>query len=230
MFDACLLGEITAWGALTGAYWACLVVGGGLLLLSMLGGDSDSDVDVDTDFDLDTDVDAEFETDGAFDAELDAATDAVGAAHAHADALSLSTWFSMRFVVFFVAVFGALGLVFTYLTPAGTWGTLGVAVVGGLLVGQSVHHTFRAVRRSSGDSTPRPHDYVHKLARVTIAITPPKKGEIAIQVRAARRFIPAVTQGATEFAAGDEVVVVGYRAGVAHVVSREEFERHARST
>jgi hypothetical protein len=188
-------------------------------------------VDVDTDFDLDTDVDAEFETDGALDAELDAAADAVDAAHAHADALALSTWFSMRFVVFFVAIFGALGLVFTYLTSTGTWTTFGVAVGGGLLVGQGVHHTFRAVRRTSGNSTPRPQDYVNKLARVTIAIAPPKKGEIAIQVRAARRFIPAVTQDTTTgFGVGDEVVVVGYRAGVAHVVSREEVEQHARST
>jgi hypothetical protein len=227
-----LLGEMSTIAILTTVYWACLIVGGGLMLLSMLGGDSDADVSVETDIDVgfdagvDVDADVGLDTDGAFD------VDAGGAdvPHAHADAAALSTWFSMRFVVFFIALFGAIGVILRYLTALETGTTFAVALITGLAAGQVVHHVFRLIRRTSGDSTPRPQDYVNRLARVTIAITPPDKGEVTIQVRSARRFVPAIAIGAAKgFSTGDEVVVVGYRAGVAEVVSREEFERKARS-
>jgi membrane protein implicated in regulation of membrane protease activity len=226
MIAMLLLGALSTIAILTTVYWACLVVGGGLVALSMFGGDSDTDVSVDTDVDVGFDADVDLDADGAFDVD----TDGVDLSHAHTDVAALSTWFSMRFVVFFVAVFGAVGVILRHLTALGTMMTFVVALVVGLIIGQVVHHVFRAVRSTSGDSTPRPQDYVNRLARVTIAITPPDKGEVSIQVRSARRFVPAVATGeAPGFSAGDEVVVVGYRAGVAQVVSREEFERKARS-
>ncbi|MFH1731206.1 MAG: hypothetical protein ABIF82_06110, partial [Planctomycetota bacterium] len=196
------------------------------MLLSMLGGDSDADVSVDTDVDVGFDADVDLDADGAFDVDADG----VDLSHAHTDVAALSTWFSMRFVVFFVAIFGAVGVILRHLTALETGLAFIVALVIGLIVGQVAHHVFRVIRRTSGDSTPRPQDYVNRLARVTIAITPPNKGEVAIQVRSARRFVPAVATGEVPgFNAGDEVVVVGYRAGVAQVISREEFERKARS-
>ena len=135
----------------------------------------------------------------------------------------------MRFIVFFVAIFGAVGVILRHLTALETGLAFIMALVIGLIVGQVAHHVFRVIRRTSGNSTPRPQDYVNRLARVTIAITPPNKGEVAIQVRSARRFVPAVASGEAQgFNSGDEVVVVGYRAGVAQVISREEFERKAR--
>ncbi len=225
MIDAILLGAMSTIAVLTTIYWACLIVGGGLMLLSMLGGESDADVSVDTDIDVDFDADVDL------DADLDVDADGVDVSHAHAEAAALSTWFSMRFVVFFVAIFGAVGVILRHLTALETGLAFIVALVAGLIVGQVAHHVFRVIRRTSGDSTPRPQDYVNRLARVTIAITPPNKGEVAIQVRSVRRFVPAVASGDVPgFNAGDEVVVVGYRAGVAQVISREEFERKARST
>ena len=217
MMAALLLSEMSTIAVLTTVYWACLVVGGGLMLLSMLGGDSDADVSVDTDIDVD------------FDAGVDLDADVDGVDLSHADAAALSTWFSMRFIVFFVAIFGAVGVILRHLTALETGLAFIMALVIGLIVGQVAHHVFRVIRRTSGDSTPRPQDYVNRLARVTIAIAPPNKGEVAIQVRSARRFVPAVASGEAQgFNSGDEVVVVGYRAGVAQVISREEFERKAR--
>ena len=234
MFDVIpfmpLLAEIGA--ALTTAYWACLIVGGGLAVLSALGG-SDSDVDVETDvgFDVEADADFDFDADTEFeidaDAEIDMGTHA-DVAHAGHAAADLSTWFSMRFVVFFAAVFGAVGVILTHMSEQGVGATAGLAIVGGLVVGQGVHQLFRYIRQTSGDSKPQPRDYVNKLARVTIAIMPPNKGEVALQVRQTRRYAPAVASGETAgFQVGTDVVVVAYRAGVARVVSREEFERKA---
>lgn len=231
MFDLGLLILADLVGVLTAAYWGGLIVGGGLLLVSMMGG-ADSDVDVDTDagFDFDADADFDLDVDVDADADFDVDVDTDVAHAAHGGAAALVTWFSMRFVVFFVAVFGAVGVILTHLTTLGTTTTFVTALLAGLVVGQAVHQAFRAIRRTSGDSTPRPQDYVNKLARVTIAISHPNKGEVALQVRSARRFVPAVASGAVQsFSVGDEVVVVGYRAGVARVVSRAEFEQQSGS-
>lgn len=150
-----------------------------------------------------------------------------GIAHAaHGGAAALTTWFSLRFVVFFVAMFGAIGAVLHHLTDLGAWTALCVALAVGLVSGQAVHQVFRYIRRTSGNSTTHPQDYVFKLGRVTVMIDGAHNGEVALHVRGGERFVPAVCGGATQhFGVGDEVVVVGYRAGVAQVVSRSEFEQ-----
>lgn len=202
---------------MTTIYWICAILGGGLLVIStMTGGDADVGGHVDADFDVDVDAgDVSIEHAGHLDA-------------ASAGAMSLSAWLSMRFVVFFMAVFGIVGLGLTYLTESGVSAglTLGIALVAGVCVGQIVHQFVRAVQRNSGDSTPRPQDYVNKLARVNIAFSAPDKGEVALQVRGTKRYVPAVAKRSeAAFARGDDVVVVSYRGGVAEVVSREDFEQ-----
>lgn len=217
---------------LTALYWGGLIVGGGLLLVSVLGGgDHGADVDADAGFGFDhAHADADvggIDTDVGIDAgHLDHAGFDLGHA-AHGGLGALSTWFSLRFVVFFLATFGIIGTILRYLTNLGTWTIFLAAVIAGVAAGQAVHQLFRYIRRTSGDSAPRPQDYVFKLARVTIAIAPPDKGEVALQVRGVERFVPAVSvETGQGFAIGDEAVVVGYRAGVAQVVTPAEFEKH----
>ena len=81
---------------LTTVYWVCLIVGGGLLLISSIAG-TDADAGFDADVDVDVDVDA-----------------GVDAGHAHASALA--SWFSIQFIVFFMAMFGLVGVTLTHLT------------------------------------------------------------------------------------------------------------------
>lgn len=234
-------GQFEAW--LTAAYWFCLILGGGLLVISALGGgdhDADVDADFEADFDAGGDVDFDAGADADFDVDAGGGFDADGAVHAGAevahaghmaDAAGLSSWFSIRFVVFFVAVFGAVGVVLTHLTSAGPGLTLPVAIVGGAVVGQGVHRLFRLIRRTSGNSLTREGDYTRKLAHVTVRIAPPNPGEITLPVRGVQRYVPAVVMGDGQgFDPGDEVVVVDYSAGVAQVISREQFEREYRSS
>jgi hypothetical protein len=222
--------------ALPAAYWICLIVGGGLLVLSLVAGHGHHDVEVDaqTGLDFHAHGDADGGDAAAHPGDLHVDTlhadlahaDAghVGAAHGHAEGAShLSTWLSIRFAVFFLAVFGAIGVILTHMTTTPARLTLALAVAGGALVGQAVHHLFRLIRRTSGDSTPQLADYVNKLARVTIGIKPPDPGEVVLHVRGGERYVPAAARRG--FAIGDEVVVVGYRAGVAEVVSKAEFEQ-----
>jgi hypothetical protein len=222
---------------LIGVYWACLIIGGGMLLFSVLGGLGHGGVDTDVHGGLDfhTDVGhSDIGTDagaagGGFHADaghVDSGHANVGHAHGGHAGVGLSTWFSIRFVVFFLAFFGAVGVVLTYVARATTPISFGVALAGGLIVGQSVHQLFRALRRSAGNSTPQPQDYVNRLGRVTIGINGPATGEVLLQVRGGERYVPAVARSADRrFAIGDEVVVVAYRSGVAEVVSRPEYER-----
>jgi hypothetical protein len=201
--------------ALTGLYWVCLIVGAGLLLIGALaGGDTDVGADVDVDVSLDADVGAD----------VDVPVD--GHAHpGHASASALAGWFSMQFLVFFVAMFGVVGVVMTYLTEQGAGVNLGCAVVGGLVVGQGVHQLLRELRRSSGDSTPQPRDYVDKLGRVTVTIAGGRQGEVALRVGRAERFVPALPKHEDQtFTPGEYVGVVAYQSGVAEVVSRREYE------
>ena len=242
MFDATIMTLALNVTALTTGYWVCLIVGGGLLLIStVLGSHADADMDASDaldaihgahmDADFDADIHADFDADISADVHADVGADTDLATHAgHADAAhgawaGLSTWFSIRFLIFAIAVFGALGVILTYLTETGATLVLAIALAGGLAVGQFVHQLLRMVRRTSGDSTPQPWDYVNELARVTIAINPPRKGQVALLVGQTRRYVAAVAhRSRADFNVGDEVVVVAYRAGIAEVISRSEHE------
>ncbi len=197
--------------ALEIAYIASLIVGGGLMLLStMFGQDADADVDfgdVDADFDLDTDADPG----------IDAPHDA--------SAMSLASWFSTQFVVYFLAGFGLVGVVLTFLTPQSTAAVAVSAVVVGIVTGQSAHHVLRYLKRSSSDSAPTTADFVNKPARVTITVQPTQRGEVAVMVRGRERFVPAKPKHNDQsFNVGDTIVIVSYHAGTAEIVSKEEFE------
>jgi hypothetical protein len=240
MTDQLMLTLADIWSALSAAYWVCLIVGGGLLTISVLGafgGHADADFDVSAgadvdlegvggfdaghDFDIGHDVDVGHDVDMGHD--VDAGHD-FEAAH-HGSISSVSTWFSMRFLVFFAASFGLIGVCFTNLSAVSPVLTLLTALIGGLIIGQGAHQTFRMIRRTSGNSAVQVRDYLNKPARVTITIDPGQRGEVALSVSDAERFVPAVSKREdTGFAVGDQVYVVTYRAGVAEVISRQEYE------
>jgi membrane protein implicated in regulation of membrane protease activity len=207
-------------GWLNTAYWACLILGGGFVavsLFSMFGG---SDADAPDAAGADVPV---ADTAGGFDVHhgpSDGHIDPAAAKEIHG---TLSQWLSIRFVVYFFAAFGATGVIVSNLSTLSPLPALGLSLVCGLVVGQIVHQAVSYLRRSSGNSTPQPKDYVGRVARVTIPIEPSLKGEIAMQVCETYRRLPAVAveQRAT-FVTGDEVVVVAYRGGIAEVTTRDK--------
>ncbi len=108
---------LAAASALAAAYVICFIVGGGLLAISTIFGhhtDTDVDADIDVDFDADVDVGA--------DLDVDADPDTIHIEHA-ADGVSLATWFSIRFLVYFTATFGAVGTILTYMSSASSGAT-----------------------------------------------------------------------------------------------------------
>lgn len=239
---------------LGGVYVVCLIVGGGLLVIStVLGGhgaDTDADLTVDTDaaagfdvdagaaggLDMDADAAAGFDVDADAAAGVDLHTDAdvgVGAdAHAHLDtdtsqphAMSISNWFSIRFLVYFAAAFGLVGTALTYTSDLGPTGVLVVSIITGLVVGQGVHQTLRMLRKTSADGSTRIEQYVDHPARVTIAIHPPRRGEIVLRVNDSERYLPAAAKRPDDsFDTNDKVVVVGFHGGTVEVLSQREYE------
>ncbi|HUW83830.1 MAG TPA: hypothetical protein VMZ31_13660 [Phycisphaerae bacterium] len=217
---ACLsdVAILAALPSLAGIYVVCLVVGGGLLLVSTaLGGHGHADFDADGVAGVDLDVDADA---------VDAHADDLSAGHADTDSVvSLATWFSLRFVIYFIAVFGLIGTVLTYMAAMQNAAVLAWAAVAGLVVGQTVHQTLRYLSRTSGDSAVQTSDYLQKPARVTIAIVPPSRGEVAVRVQDRERFVPAVAKHENErFDIGQTVVIASFIAGTADVISQKEHE------
>ncbi len=215
------------------AYIICLIIGGGLLFIStVFGGHSDADLDVDVGADLDMDVgaDVDIDVDASADVDVDVDTGAdvghhVAVHHAAQGWAAVATWFSIRFVIYFAAAFGMVGTVLTHLSDYSPNVVAMAAILSGLVIGQGVHQMFRALQRSGRDSSPTRRDYVNKVARVTVAIHPPRRGEVALRVRRTERFVPAVAKNKKDrFDMGERVAVVAFKAGLAEVVSQKEFE------
>ena len=156
---------------IAGLYVISLIVGGGLLFVSaVFGGDAEAGAEIDAGAELDGDLD----TGGA-----------------GAGPLDLSSWFSMRFLIYFAAAFGLVGTALTWMSDASSTWVLASAMIGGTLVGQIAHQLFRYLVRSSSNSATKTKDYINKTARVTVAIRPSARGEVAIRIGDRERFVPA---------------------------------------
>ena len=131
----------------------------------------------------------------------------------------------MQFAVFFLAVFGLIGTSMTYASGVAPTIVLAAALVGGCVVGQIVHQTLRALRKTGVGSDLTTRDYVEQPARVTIAFDATRRGEVAIASRNGERFLAAqAKRGDDRFKVGDQVVVVGFTNGVAEIVSKTEHD------
>lgn len=176
-------------------YLLALIVGGGLLLLSLLGGH-------------DTDLgDA-----GHFpaDAHADVAP--------HTEAGDLASWFSMRALVSFVAMFGLAGVVGRLLGLTGT-GLLLTALIGGLLAGCITAYIFR-LAREKGNLTFEATTLVGRVGTVIIPIAPGKLGRVLLEVGAQSEQFAARSDAALD--AGQTVIVTSHDGGILEVQAWSE--------
>ena len=227
---------------LTGVYIISLIVGGGLIAFStILGGHGDGgfetdfspeldahvgDVDVHVDVDADADVghDVDLGDEGDVGHGADGGHDA-SLGHASSGPLALANWFSVKFVVYFAAMFGGVGLTLDKLTDMTPFSVLVYALIGGFIIGQGAYQFLRLIRKTSGNSKVSVRDFINRTGRVTIRVQPPKRGEVAVHIGDRERFVPAVSRRPDdEFKVGDKVVIVGFNAGTAEVISKREHE------
>lgn len=202
-------------------YIICLIVGGGLLLVSAIfSGHHAGDVSLDH-----ATPDAAFDHAPA-DLEHHAAADGHHAGHnGHSTPFTLASWFSIQFAIYFCAVFGLVGTTLTYASNVSSGWVLAAALATAIVAGQLVHQSMRFLRRTGRGSEISATDFLNKPARVTITIDPPRHGEVAVPLHSGERFVSATAKRTHDrFRVGDRVVVVNFSNGVAEVVSREEFD------
>lgn len=224
------------------AYIFCLVLGGGILLVSVLGdllGDVGGDMDVgggDVDFQLEA---------GHFDApELDAGhldldaghldVDAghldVDAGHLDADAHAAHAThatkiLSLRTLIYALFGFGAVGTILSFLGPGGFLSTFAFAVVGGLLSGAVVTSTFNWLKRTDTGAQISDAAYIGLSGTVTLPMAPGSPGAVTVergQRRISLRALPHATASGADPSAWKSVVVVDMEGGVARVAPLEE--------
>lgn len=136
-------------------YLFSMVLGGGFLLLSVLGGDGG-----DTDMDLGGDVD--------FDA----------GGHGHHDA-GASKVFSLRGAVYTLFGFGAVGSLLTW-AGLGWMASLGASLAGGFASGLLITSVFSYLNRTDSGAHQGDDSLVGRIGRVTLPLSADSAGAVAI--------------------------------------------------
>ena len=186
-------------------YLFSVVLGGGLLLLSLLGDLLGSDA-----------VELELEAD--IDLELDADT---GVDH------SASKILSIRTLTYTLFGFGAVGWLLSRggLAP-GAPSTITYAAVGGLISGTLVHRAFGYLRRTETGTIAEDDSFVGLAGKVTVPLGGGSVGKVALKRGNRRHTLRALPHASVRTGASPEewhnVVVVEMKDGVAHVAPSDE--------
>lgn len=184
-------------------YLIATIIGGGLVLLSALGGLGH---DIDHDLGLD-------------DADLHVDTDKPG------DMLhEAGFWlpfFSLRFWTYAIAGFGVFGLFLTVTNFAPEPSATVIAAVFGIVAGTVAALIMRWFRVNELDSAVRDNDMLGKTATVTVAPRNGEPGKVRMSVKGDLIDLLALPLGDVQLEKGDEVVVVDNE-GVRVVVSRPD--------
>jgi hypothetical protein len=178
-------------------YLACLVIGGVVLLGSLLLGSGDHDADGDADADGDGDVHVEGDHDGAD--------------HGVGDAAGLwLPFFSVRFWVFGLCFFGLCGTLLTFV-QAGAMVTPVVSGLVGLGCGTGAAYVVRrlgAPDRQGG--VVNTNDFVGLVATVLVPVGGGSRGKVRVSVKEQHVDLIATTGDEVTYHAGQPVLIVEY--------------------
>jgi hypothetical protein len=144
-------------------YLFCLIVGGGLLFVSLLGGDSDAQAETE----LGAGASAEFETDAAAEVESD-----WGIA---------KEFLSIRSLFYLLAGFGATGLLLETMTAASPTVALIWAIATGLLAAVMAGAVYGWLKGSESGLVPDTADHLVGLpARVVLPVLEGRRGKVRL--------------------------------------------------
>lgn len=194
-------------------YLFALVVGGVLLVASIvLGGDAaDADADLDAGADLEVDADVEVDSD-------------VGHGHGHGHGVAdgaagiFGTLFSLRFWTFFAAFFGLTGLVLDGLDLVeGHVGPLLLSIGMGAITGFVTVAVMRSLARGTTGQVPTAEAYAGQTGRVILAFGPGELGKVRLELGGTTVDVLARTDELPRFRAGDQALVVEMQKNTAFV-------------
>lgn len=180
-------------------YLFSLVVGGGLLGVSIMLGGHDASHDV----------------------QGDDALAPAGQEGPLGGAESYLAWLvSVRFWTFFVAFFGLTGLVFEGLGLSTGWLTLVVAIATGSISGGGAMFVLRRLTKDETNSAVSTGDYVGRTGRVLVGFAAGGVGKVRVEVKGSSIDLLAEPEDDRTYSPNDEIIVVemsGLHAKVAHV-------------
>ncbi len=186
-------------------YLFCLLVGGGLVLLSQFGGDHGHDA-----------AHTGFETGHGHDFSH------VQGGGAPQGADFLLVFLNLRFWIYALACFGLIGLVLTLGTGQASRPILITSIVTGLIGGYAVSWLYQFAMRSDMHSNIEIRDLVGTLGRVTVALRPGEPGRIETHVGGETIELLAYGKEPNEIPRGSDVRIVDIEGGRAYVVSHRE--------
>lgn len=185
-----------------GVYLFALILGGGMLLLSLAGGHHGGDS-------------GHGAGHAGHDAHHAAHEHAKGGARAGADLLSI--FLSLRFWTFFLAFGGLSGLLLTALKLPPEIVAV-VSAIDGLTLGAVAASVMARLSREQLSSALTAEDWVGRSGRVTIPVSAARQGKIRLELEEeVVDLIASVAESDGELAVGTEVIVVSLEDGVATV-------------
>jgi hypothetical protein len=192
------------------AYVFSVVLGGGLLALSLLGnllGTDAVEIEVETDFDI-----------AVEDLDLDADTDVDHSA---------SKILSIRTLTYTLFGFGAVGWLMSGAgAPPAAAGTVAYAVVGGLVSGTLVNRAFAYLRRTETGLLEGDDSFTGLAGQITLPLGEGSAGKVAISRGRRRHTLRALPHSSADSdTSPDEwrnIVVIEMKDGVAYVAPSDQ--------
>lgn len=214
--------------AVLGLYLTTAIIGGGLVLISALGGmfghgaDHDASVDHDHDFDAGG-HDSEISHDHDHDFGHHAADSAGKVTDSFNGIAEWLPFLSLRFWTTCVAAFGLLGSILTLTKTSAEPTTLITAVVTGVLAGFAVHYIVMFLKRALKDSHVGEKDMVGTHGRVLVSTRGQEPGKIRIELKGDIIDLLAISDDGKDIEAGADVFVVGIDGQRARIARQEDL-------
>lgn len=208
-------------------YLAFLIVGGillgGSLLLGAMHADADHDAGADGHVDADGDADADADSDADAHVDADGHAEADHSGDHGTDAAGIWLPFlSLRFWVFASCFFGLCGTLLTVI-GVGPVVTALVSIVVGLLCGTAAAWVVHRLSKleSTGD-VPTSAEFVGAMGTVLVEVDDDSRGKVRVSIRDQQVDLVAETSDEAPLKAGQKVLVVEYKDGVAVVTKSSE--------
>ncbi len=209
-------------------YWFALIVGGGMLLVSLIGdffGDHGGDVGIgghDADLGLgghDVDIVGDAGVDGEL-SDVTAGAHGAAAGHASAHDMQAARILSLRTITYFLFGFGAVGLVLAHSgLDAHPFVDVAASALGGVLAAAVSVITFGYVRSTEAGEREDESSFVGLPARVVLPVGAARSGRILVR-RGEREYELRAKPFGSEDVSSEgwkQVVIVEMREGTALV-------------
>ncbi|MEC8277252.1 MAG: NfeD family protein [Myxococcota bacterium] len=198
-------------------YIGAFLLGGILIMASIvLGGgndDFDKDISLDKDFDFnaDADFDADIEADGAIDADLSAATGDL-------DGEGWLPFLSMRFWTFALACFGMSG---TFMNALGTSDLISapISAVTGIGLGWMIAYAFHRLKTDTVSSNTSTTSLVNQEGKALLPISKEQRGKVRLSLGTEILDLEAITNDPMPIERGEKIIIVSVKGGTAVISS-----------